>query len=135
VIVRLSGGADAARALMAVVDDPLPAGLEIEAVLTAADAQGEVQATGETASGSPKLVPGRFAFLGALTTPSVQEKRDDRFLAAMTLKDGERFALAYVARAVTPGDFFLPGAATRDMYRPSVEARTAPGRLRVLSAR
>jgi uncharacterized protein YfaS (alpha-2-macroglobulin family) len=41
------------------------------------------------------------------------------------------FVLAYVARAVTPGDFFLPGAEAKDMYRPAVYARTAPGRLRV----
>jgi alpha-2-macroglobulin len=33
-----------------------------------------------------------------------------------------------VARAVTPGDFYLPGAEAHDMYRASIYARSAGGR-------
>jgi alpha-2-macroglobulin len=33
-----------------------------------------------------------------------------------------------VARAVAPGDYLLPAVEVRDMYRPAVFARTAPGR-------
>jgi uncharacterized protein YfaS (alpha-2-macroglobulin family) len=128
VIVRLVGRADQARSLLAVVDDPLPAGLEIEAVLTPADAQGETP-SGEA---NAKPVSGRFAFLGVLTQPSLQEKRDDRFIAAMTLADGKPFAIAYIARAVTPGDFFFPGASARDMYHPAIGAHTPAGRLQVV---
>ncbi|HWE99202.1 MAG TPA: alpha-2-macroglobulin [Caulobacteraceae bacterium] len=129
-IVRLSGHADARARALTVVDDALPAGLEIESVLRPADAQGAPD--GQTGA---KATPGRFAFLGKLDVPSVQEKRDDRYLAALQLADAKPFILAYVARAVTPGDFFLPGAEVRDMYRPAVAARTASGRLKVTAGR
>ena len=58
----------------------------------------------------------------------MQEARDDRFVASMDLPGQETFTFAYVARAVTPGDFLLPGAEARDMYRASVSARTAARR-------
>ncbi len=128
VILRLSGKARDQRAMLTVIDDALPAGLEIEAVLKPADAQGV--AAGDE---NPKAAPGRFAFLGRLNEPSLQEKRDDRYVAALKLVGGKPFVLAYVARAVTPGDFFLPGAEARNMYRPAVNAHTAPGRLKVIA--
>jgi hypothetical protein len=111
VIVRLSGRSSQARTTALVVDDALPAGFEIEAVLGPDDAQ-----------------KGPFAFLGKLSEASAAEARDDRFVAAMDLPGRESFAFAYVARAVTPGNFLLPGAQARDMYRPQVAARTAAGR-------
>lgn len=49
----------------------------------------------------------------------------------MTVQGGQSFAVAYVARAVTPGGFFLPGVEARDMYHPGVFARSAAGRLSV----
>ena len=61
----------------------------------------------------------------------MQEKRDDRYVAALRTEGNKTFVVAYVVRAVTPGDFFLPGAVVQDMYRPSVNARTAPGRTRI----
>jgi uncharacterized protein YfaS (alpha-2-macroglobulin family) len=128
-IVRVSGAAEAERSLQAVIDDALPAGFEIEAVLKPADAQG---ASGDDDHG--KAAPGRFAFLGKLAAPQVQEKRDDRYIAALKLEDGKPFVLAYVVRAVTPGDFFLPGAEARDMYRPAVNAHTAAGRVKIAGA-
>ncbi len=97
VIVRLSGRADSQASMQAVIDDALPAGLEIEAVLKPADAQGAP--TGDDAR---PTAPGRFAFLGKLSEASLQEKRDDRYVAAFRLQGGKPFALAYVARAVTP---------------------------------
>jgi uncharacterized protein YfaS (alpha-2-macroglobulin family) len=132
VIVRLSGRAAAQRAILAVVDDALPAGFEIETLLGPADAQGEAKDDGgETPA---KAAPGAFAFLGELSKPSAQEKRDDRYVANLTLAGGRPFAVAYIARVVTPGDFFLPGAEARDMYRPTVSAHTAPGRARISPA-
>jgi uncharacterized protein YfaS (alpha-2-macroglobulin family) len=104
VIVRLSGVSGQGRSMLTVIDDALPAGFEVEQVLGPEDAQ-----------------KGPFKFLGQLTAAGVQEARDDR----------KPFAVAYVARAVTPGDFFFPGAEARDMYRPSVVARTSPGRARI----
>jgi hypothetical protein len=94
-----------------VVDDPLPAGFEIETTLGSDDAD-----------------KGPFKFLGKLTDPSVREARDDRYVAAMQLPGDKSFAFAYVARAVTPGDFLLPGVEAKDMYRASVSARTAARR-------
>jgi uncharacterized protein YfaS (alpha-2-macroglobulin family) len=130
VIVRLSGQAQQQRAIQAIVDDALPAGLEIEAVLKPVDAANPPK----TEPGKMAAAPGRFAFLGVLSEASVQEKRDDRYLAALTLNGGKPFAVAYVARAVTPGDFFLPGAAASDMYRPSIHARTAAARMKISGA-
>lgn len=111
VIVLVSGRSMQARSTALVVDDALPAGFEIETTLGADDAQN-----------------GPYKFLGELTAADVQESRDDRFIAAMDLAGNKPFALAYVARAVTPGDFFLPGAVAKDMYRPSLNARSDAGR-------
>jgi uncharacterized protein YfaS (alpha-2-macroglobulin family) len=111
VIVLISGRSSQSRATALVVDDPLPAGFEIETVLGPDDAQN-----------------GPFKFLGKLSEADVQESRDDRYVAAMDLPGQTGFAFAYVARAVTPGDYLLPGAQARDMYRPTLTARTAAGR-------
>ncbi len=111
VIVLVSGRSSQARSMALVVDDPLPAGFEIETVLGPDDAQN-----------------GPFRFLGQLSGADVQEARDDRYVAAMDLAGKGDFAFAYVARAVTPGDFLLPGAQAKDMYRPALNARTAATR-------
>jgi uncharacterized protein YfaS (alpha-2-macroglobulin family) len=111
VIVLISGMSRQSRTVSLVINDPLPGGFEIETQLGPDDAQS-----------------GPFKFLGKLSEPSVQESRDDRYVAAMTLEGGKPYTLAYVARAVTPGDFFLPGAEARDMYHPAVFARSAPAR-------
>jgi uncharacterized protein YfaS (alpha-2-macroglobulin family) len=114
VIVRLSGQSRQGRTLELALDDALPAGFEIETTLSPKDAEG-----------------GPFAFLGKLSEASAQESRDDRYVAALSLGGNQSFTLAYVIRAVTPGDFFLPGAAAVDMYHPAVSSRTAAGRLRI----
>ncbi len=116
VIVLVSGRSAQARTTQLVVDDPLPAGFEVETVLGEAD--------GIVEGGQD----GPFRFLGKLTYANLREARDDRFVAATALAGGKEFAFAYIARAVTPGDFLLPGAEARDMYRPSVAARTAARR-------
>ena len=60
--------------------------------------------------------------------------RDDRFVAAVDLnKQNPRFRLAYLARAVTVGEFAAPGATVEDLQRPHVSARLAGSRLRVLA--
>jgi uncharacterized protein YfaS (alpha-2-macroglobulin family) len=112
VIVLVSGRSIQARSMALVVDDPLPAGFEIETVLSPEDAK-----------------DGPFRFLGELTGADVQESRDDRYIAALDLGGNRPYALAYIARAVTPGDFFLPGPEARDMYRPAVNARAGAGRV------
>jgi uncharacterized protein YfaS (alpha-2-macroglobulin family) len=124
VVVRLGLQASAQRPELMVIDDALPAGFEIDSTLTPDDAQGE-----KDEHGKPKAGP--FSFLGKLSPASVQEKRDDRYIAALTVSGGKPFALAYIARVVTPGDYFLPGAEAHDMYRPAINAHTAPGRARI----
>jgi uncharacterized protein YfaS (alpha-2-macroglobulin family) len=116
VIVQVSGVNRQASTLMLVVDDPLPAGFEIEAVLNPSDAQN-----------------GPYKFLGKLVTPDVQESRDDRYIASLKVGGGQAYNFAYVARAVTPGAYFLPGAEAKDMYRPDVFGRTDPGRLTIVA--
>ena len=60
------------------------------------------------------------------------EMRDDRYVAAIDLVGDTRyFTVAYLARAVTPGRFALPGAYVEDMYRPQYNARGGFGALTV----
>ncbi len=117
VLVLISGRSDRNELRPIVVDDPLPAGFEIESTLTNEDAQN-----------------GPFRFVGELTALKVSEARDDRFIAALDVSSSNSFTLAYIARAVTQGDFYLPGAEAKDFYRPETYGRTADGRT-VISAR
>ena len=117
VIIRVSGTSTQAGTIALAVNDALPAGFEIETVLGPDDAQ-----------------RGAFRFLGDITTADVQESRDDRYVAAMDLPGNGRFAFAYIARAVNPGDFFLPGAEAIDMYHPTISAHSSPSRLVVAPA-
>jgi uncharacterized protein YfaS (alpha-2-macroglobulin family) len=121
VIVLISGASQQGRSMMAVVDDALPAGFEVETVLGPQDG----------ASIQKDQAGGPFKFLGVLTEVSVQEARDDRYVASLSLPGNKGFAVAYVARATTPGDFFLPGVDARDMYHPAVAARSGSGRARI----
>ncbi|KAA5800954.1 alpha-2-macroglobulin family protein [Alkalicaulis satelles] len=95
------------------IADLLPAGFEIEGLL-------------EPSDGAPD---GPYAFLGDLSYAQVTEARDDRFVAAIESRRGRTERFAYLVRAVTPGDFALPGAVAEDMYRPDVTARTGSSRL------
>jgi len=92
---------------MIVIADLLPAGFEIETLLTPADSGDE----------------GRFKFLGELSEFDMQEARDDRFIASDRRTRWERnrteFNAAYIVRAVTAGSFAFPGAVIEDMYRPA----------------
>jgi uncharacterized protein YfaS (alpha-2-macroglobulin family) len=117
VLVVISGRSDRSELRPIVVDDPLPAGFEIESTLTNEDAQN-----------------GPFGFIGKLTNLKVSEARDDRFIAALDVSSSDSFSMAYIARAVTQGDFYLPGAEAKDFYRPETFARTQGSRT-VISAR
>ena len=104
-----------------IVADLLPAGFEIETVLKPADGARD----GET--------NGAFAWAGEIDAAKTAEARDDRFVAAIDVRN-EAVRLAYVVRAVTPGDFVMPGVNAEDMYRPDVFARSAPGRVTISTA-
>ncbi|EBA17570.1 hypothetical protein RSK20926_07527 [Roseobacter sp. SK209-2-6] len=95
------------------INDPLPAGVEID---------------------NPNLL--RSGDLRALDWLSLSEAehaefRSDRFLAAVDARGRGVITLAYIARAVSPGDFHHPAALVEDMYRPSYRAHTDAGRIRV----
>ena len=112
-----------------VVLDLLPAGLEIEGVLSA---QGNTRRS--------------YGWLSKLSSTDVAEARDDRFVAALSVGSRYRprrtdrprpkptYHVAYIARAVTPGSYVVPAAVTEDMYRPNVIARTASAKMTVGAA-
>lgn len=96
------------------VNDPLPAGFEID---------------------NPSLLrAGEIAALDWLSVRKTEtaEFRSDRFLAAVDSQDDESFELAYIVRAVSPGRFYHPAASVEDMYRPEFRANSAASRVEVL---
>lgn len=108
-IVAISVQSAQARTTPLLIADLLPAGFEIEAVLKPSDA-------GKT---------GPYGFAGQVTALKVAEARDDRLVAAVDLHNRQPATIAYIARAVTPGRFAMPGVVAEDMYRPDTFARTA----------
>ncbi len=110
-VIKLELTPEERRTNPMIIEDLLPAGFEIEAILRPDDG----------ASGK-----GAFSWVGDIHYANITEARDDRFVAAIDVRDKPR-TLAYVVRAVTPGRFTLPGAVAEDMYRPQVFARTPSG--------
>lgn len=103
-----------------IVSDLLPAGFEIETILRPAD-------------GTLPDRKGAFSWVGTIAAPQTAEARDDRYVAAIDVTD-KPVTLAYMVRAVTPGEFTIPGANTEDMYRPDVFARSQAGRVTIRSS-
>ena len=110
-VVIIEGSATSTLDHQTLIVDLLPAGFEIE---------------------NARLDHGRSAgeldWIPALSKTRHVEFRDDRFVAAVDLADRTRsFAVAYLARAVTPGAYTLPAVHIEDMYKPQYRARTAMG--------
>jgi uncharacterized protein YfaS (alpha-2-macroglobulin family) len=129
-VVHLSGGTGDNAYHQSILVDMLPAGWEIESVIHPSQENDD----------------NGFPWLGKITATKSAEKRDDRFVAALDLGaarnqrfyggeddgiDPKSFNLAYVVRAVTPGQFVLPAAVLQDMYRPPVMARTDAGTVKI----
>ncbi|EJZ19285.1 alpha-2-macroglobulin family protein (plasmid) [Rhizobium sp. Pop5] len=101
-----------------VITDLLPAGFEID---------------------NPNLVDSaqmtNFDWIGEISAAHT-EFRYDRFVAAFNRSGGDEreFNVAYVVRAVTPGTYDHPAASVEDMYRPELSARTATGKMEVVTA-
>jgi alpha-2-macroglobulin len=113
-VMVIEGGAEDGQAHQAMLLAGLPAGWEI---------------AGRFASGKP---PG-MGWLGELSDTAAQFAADDRFAAAIDLSpEHEDFRVGVMLRAVTPGDYELPGAALADMYRPAIFARQGSVRIDVL---
>ncbi len=87
---------------------------------------------------NPRLV--RSGDLGGLEFLSMVQQVEhtafygDRFEVAVdqTREGSEELTFAYLARAVTPGDYAHPPASVEDMYRPERRAITGSGRFTVL---
>ncbi len=96
-----------------IIDDPLPAGLEID---------------------NPNLLrSGDVRSLDWLKTADARhtEFRSDRFIAAVDWREDAAFRLAYIVRAVSPGSYHHPAATVEDMYRPQYRAHTDTGQMTV----
>ena len=96
-----------------IVDDPLPAGFEID---------------------NPNLLRGGdIATLDWLETATAESAQflQDRFVAAVNQDGDQSFRLAYILRAVSPGTYHHPAASVEDMYRPNFRARTDTGRITI----
>ena len=48
---------------------------------------------------------------------------NDRFVAALTTQEGQKFKVAYMARVITPGTYMLPAVQIEAMYQPEIRAR------------
>jgi uncharacterized protein YfaS (alpha-2-macroglobulin family) len=113
VVVVLSGSAVEPRPVQSLVVDLLPAGLEVETVRI-----------GQSAP------LGGLSWLNDLTPANHVAFRDDRFVAAVELTpERPDFRIAYLARAVVPGSFKVPGTLVEDFAAPERFARTGAGSL------
>lgn len=115
-VLLLEGRAEDGQDHRALIVQGLPAGWEIVGRFNEGD------------------LPG-MAWLDKLSATEAQPAADDRYAAVVGLgSDAAGFRVAVRLRAVTPGEFELPGAELSDMYRPGVFARQAAARIKVLSA-
>jgi len=94
------------------VNDPLPAGFEID---------------------NPNLLRGgeiaALDWLDTVQDVAHSEFRSDRFLTAIDWRSAQPFRLAYIVRAISPGTFHHPAASVEDMYRPRYRAITETGQV------
>jgi len=111
-ILRVSPEQERHGRLMIV--DPLPAGMEIE---------------------NPNILRGGdLAQLSWLTLDDVAnhtEFRDDRFMATVDWSKADSFQMAYMVRAISPGQFNHPAALVEDMYRPDLRSTTDAGQITI----
>ena len=98
------------------VSDPLPAGFEID--------NPHLLRAGDISS---------LDWLELDNSAQHTEFREDRFLAAVDWQTQKSFQLAYIVRAISPGEFMQPAASVEDMYRPDLRARTAQGRITIVA--
>ena len=121
-VVKLTVSPEERRLNPVIVADLLPAGFEIETVLRPADGRMDYGQSGA------------FAYLGKLDYTQTAQAQDDRYVAAIDVYSNS-VTMAYVVRAVTPGDFAIPGVVAEDMYRPDVFARSRAGRVTIAPAK
>ena len=122
-VVVLTGRATSGLDHQALITDLLPAGFEAEIASLASARQ-----------------TGDYGWLPELTQQLYVEYRDDRFVAAFDVYDegsgsqNRDFTLAYLVRAVTPGDYKVPAPTIEDMYKPNYRGRGSTTRTEVSAA-
>jgi hypothetical protein len=91
----------------ALVVDLLPAGLELENQ-NLANSSASLQENGDAVQN----------LLNQMQQADIQhiEFRDDRFVAAVAVNEGQPVTLVYLARAVTPGTYQVPQPQVESMY-------------------
>lgn len=97
----------------ALVVDLLPAGLELENQ-NLASSSASLQESGSEVQ----------ELLNRMQQADIQhmEFRDDRFVAAVPVSEGQPVTLVYLARAVTPGTYQVPAPQVESMYVPQWRA-------------
>ncbi len=120
-VILISMRSTISRSRQTVIADLLPAGFEIETILRPEDGKREDNNAGP------------YAWVGEIAELEIAEARDDRFVASLKTQNQSRHRIAYVVRAVTAGDFTIPGVVIEDMYRPGEVAITPAGRVTILS--
>ncbi len=113
VVIKVTPETDRFARLM--VNDPLPAGFEID--------NPRLLQSGSTSS---------LPWLDNLIDATHSEFHKDRFLAAVDWSGNRSFKLAYVLRAISAGKFHQPAAHITDMYRTDLGGNTASGTVTVL---
>lgn len=100
----------------ALVVDLLPAGLELENQ-NLANGSASLQDSGSEVQN----------LLNQMQQADIQhmEFRDDRFVAAVAVNQGQPVTLVYLARAVTPGTYQVPMPMVESMYVPQWRATGA----------
>lgn len=131
-LVVIDGAAQDSDPHHCVLTDLLPAGWEIESSVSRHNIQDD--------SGKPVGGEGP-SFLGETTTTSSLSLGNDRLFAAFDLAGGSyrptskgalssnAFRLAYIVRAVTPGQFLRPETVVRDRFIPALMGRSAASRI------
>ena len=108
----------------ALVVDLLPAGLEVENLNLTDPAQWENVTIGDVT----------LSDRGGAASLEHEEYRDDRYVAAIKLYEGQTSRLFYLVRAVTPGTYVVPPPQAEDMYRPELRGvgRAVPASVTVV---
>ncbi len=108
----------------ALLADLLPGGLEIENFnLTDAKQWADVVVDGITITDRSEAAEVRH-----------EEFRDDRYVAALKLDEGQEAHVFYLVRAVSPGTYRVPPPIVEDMYRPEVRGigKSTPATIKVV---
>ena len=103
-----------------VIDDPIPAGLEILNTNLASTSTAEATGTGVSSGG-----------LGGAFGVDHTEIRDDRVLLFASSLSAGTLVYDYVARATAPGHFVVAPAQAEEMYRPEIFGRNATAEIEV----